>query len=334
MRTGNLAEPVWKRSVFRQLNMEISGVSGHYGADCVSLRGRNGQQMDSPPDAAEELLVSASCGPVPGFEREPWQQVSTVTNALAAGGAQPYGLMIQALLPVSCEEASLQADMKQISAAARVYGMEVLGADVQVSAGVLVPQYFLTALGKSAGLQPVLQPGQELVVTKWIALAGTAALAQKYEEELHSRYPFALIDRAREFRKLLGVEEEARAITHFGACAMHNLTQGGIFNALWEMAERAGVGLEVDLKKIPVKQETVEICEYFDINPYYLYSGGSLLVGTKHAEALTAQLAALGVPAAVIGRVTGGKERVILNGEDRRYLDRPQQDEWYRRMGG
>lgn len=61
---------------------------------------------------------------------------------------------------------------------------------------------------------------------------------------------------------------------------MHDLSQGGIFTALWEMAERAGVGLEVDLKRIPVKQETIELCEYFDINPYNLYSAGALLIGT------------------------------------------------------
>ena len=98
------------------------------------------------------------------------------------------------------------------------------------------------------------------------------------------------------------------------------------------MADQSGVGLEVDLKKIPVRQETIEICEYFDVNPYYLYSAGSLLVGTEHGEALVSHLAAQGIFAAVIGRATGGKDRVIRNGEECRYLDRPKQDEWYRRL--
>lgn len=341
MRTGNLAEPVLKRSVFRQLNMEIAGVRGHYGADCVPLY-------------AEQIMIPfcAVSGPVPGSEYDPGYQMTEAVNRLWAGGVSARSLMIQAVLPETYEESDLRADMKQIAAASDREKIKIEDVQIQVSAGVLVPQYFMTAVGyeemdtesehhkktetasqeKDTVLQSqqMLRPGQELVMTKWIALAGTALLAEQHEEELHVRYPFSLIDRAKEFGKLSSVAEEARAITHFGACAMHHLSQGGIFNALWEMADRAGVGLEVDMKKIPVKQETIEICEYFDINPYYLYSAGSLLIGTDRAEALIAQLASMGIPAAVIGRATDGNDRVIRNGEDCRFLDRPKQDEWYR----
>ena len=114
-----------------------------------------------------------------------------------------------------------------------------------------------------------------------------------------------------------------------GTAAVHDLSQGGVFGALWEMADRAGTGLEVDLKKIPVKQETIEICEYFDVNPYELYSAGSLLIGTDHGEALMRELSRRSIPAVIIGRVTEDAGRVIRNGEDVRYLDRPKQDGWY-----
>lgn len=144
-------------------------------------------------------------------------------------------------------------------------------------------------------------------MTGWIALAGTAALALRYEQELRGHYPLSLIEHAKAFDRQMSVGAVARAITHFGTAAVHDLSQGGIFNALWEMADRAGVGLEVDLKKIPVRQETIEICEYFDVNPYYLYSAGALLVGTEHGEALVSHLAAQGIFAAVIGRATGGR---------------------------
>lgn len=170
------------------------------------------------------------------------------------------------------------------------------------------------------------------MLTKWIALGGTAALAIQYEKKLGERYPFTLVDQAKAFENMMSVVCEAQAAFDFGDCAMHDLSQGGIFGALWEMAEHAGVGLEVDLKKIPVKQETVELCEYFDINPYYFYSAGSLLIGTSQPEALISELAARGVFAAVIGRVTEGNDRIIRNGEEVRFLDRPQQEEWYRRF--
>ena len=328
MRTGKLAEPVWKRSVYRQLNMEIAGTSGHYGADSISCK--------YAEESGREWMT-ASVGPIPGSENDPFMQVTEMVNRLAVCGAVPTAVQIQAVLPESLEEPQFQAHMKAFGAAARTYQLEVQDVCAAVSSAVMVPQYFVIGTGvrehaEICGFQDILRPGQELVVTKWIALAGTSLLASEYKNELYGRYPFTLIDRAVEFEKLICVANEARAISHFGSCAAHHLGEGGIFTALWEMAERAGVGLEVDLKKIPVKQETVEITEYFDINPYYLYSAGSLLVGTEHAEALIAELAAAGIPAVVIGRVTDGKERVILNGEDRRYLDRPQQEEWYRKL--
>lgn len=385
MRIGNLAEPVLKRSVLRQLNMEITGARGHYGADCVPLS--SGRKTEGGCAEADSRKTEGGCteadmryaciGALPGSEYHPEIQLIEAVNRLAAGGAKAQSILLHAILPEAYEEAELQSDMKKLAAVVKAYQLTVTDVQIQVSPGVLVPQYFLTAAGTAA--QPeqaeydtsradsvqqkqaeydtlradsvqqkqavrdtsnasfgqweqVLHPGQELVMTKWIALAGTAYLAQQYEEELHQRYPFSLIDRAKEFDKLISADREARAITHFGVCAMHHLSQGGIFNALWEMADRAGVGLEVDLKKIPVKQETIEICEYFDINPYYLYSAGSLLIGTDRAEALIAQLGTLGIPAVVIGRVTDSRDRVIRNGEECRFLDRPKQDEWYRRI--
>lgn len=331
MRTGNLAEPVLKRSVFRQLNMEAAGIRGHYGKDGIALG----------------TARMAFAGPVPGAEFDPVIQITEAVNRLAVCSAKPEILMIQAVLPESYEEADLQADMKKIASAAGQYELKVEDVQIQVSSGVIAPQYFMNVSGypdsedsktenktqkDSDRIQDthLLRPGQELIMTKWIALAGTALLADRYEQELHKRYPYSLIDHAKEFGKMTSVANEARAISHFGACAMHHLSQGGIFNALWEMADRAGVGLEVDMKKIPVKQETIEICEYFDINPYYFYSAGALLIGTDRAEALIAVLASIGIPAAVIGRVTDGNDRVIRNGEDCRFLDRPKQDEWYR----
>ena len=365
MRTGKLAEPVRKRSVLRQLNKDKNRAEKLYGTDCIAV-GMHGAQFSG--EATQECkgaaagfgqMVIVAPDMVPGSEGRPQRLGTAAVNSLLAAGAEPQMLLVQGVLPESYEEADLQRDMKQIAAAAREagqsleeaggaqnvadqeqavlsamtdFGLQVMAGQLEVSASVQKPHYIINGIGWRAGEEQFFRPGQELVLTKWIALGGTAALAETFEEKLHSRYPFSLIDRAKEFEKLTSAARDARAISHFGAAPMHALGQGGIFGALWEMAEHAGVGLEVDLKKIPVKQETIEICEFFDINPYELYSAGSLLVGTDRAEALVAELAGLGIPASVIGRVTDGNDRLIRNGEDCRFLDRPQQEEWYRKI--
>lgn len=178
--------------------------------------------------------------------------------------------------------------------------------------------------------EELLRPGQALIVTRWIALAGTAAIAGKYEEELKRRFPFSLVDAAKRFADGGSVSEEKQIAARFGACALQELSRGGILAALWKTAERAKVGLEIDLRRIPIRQETVELCEYFDVNPYYLRSEGSLLIGTDQAWAMTEAFMEAGIPATVIGCVTSGRKRLIRNGEGTGYLNRPQQDEWER----
>lgn len=335
MQIGKISEPSLKRSVLRPLFGDPALVRYRSGADCAQLPWQEGL-----------LPVYSVVNEVPGFADDPGMLILAAANNLAAGGAKPEGFLVSAMLPPEYEEQQLKADLCRMREAAlacvssqgsvskQERGSAVIGGHTQISAAVLAPVYSVTGIGSiTRGLAQthrILQPGDVLVVTNAIALGGTAAIARAKEAELRTHYPFLLVDRAKEFAGQMAVGETARAITHFGAAAMHDLSQGGIFNALWEMADQAGVGLEVDLKKIPVRQETIEICEYFDINPYYLYSAGALLVGTAHGEALVSYLGAQGIPASVIGRVTDGNDRVIRNGSEQRYLDRPKPDEWYR----
>lgn len=104
---------------------------------------------------------------------------------------------------------------------------------------------------------------------------------------------------------------------------MHDVAGGGIFGALWELGEQAGVGLQVHLKKIPIKQETVEICEFLGYNPYEMRSDGALLLVTNEGHTLVEALAQEGIAAEVIGMITDGNDKVILNDEEKRYLEPP-----------
>ncbi|MCD7818243.1 MAG: hypothetical protein LUH07_04240 [Lachnospiraceae bacterium] len=326
MQTGELTESVRNRSVFKQLHLKTADMRGWCKGDLSAWR-------------------ISTAGPLPGYTDRPWRQVTAAANSLAASGVTPLTLCLQGILPETYEEARLQKDMEQFAAEAESNGMKFCDADIQISSATTLPQYFVTAFGENGEEAPAcrqysdmeafrekltLELGQELVVTRQIALAGTAALVLAHENELRNRYPFQLIDRAKGFDRWMSITEAARAVNHFGGCPVRCIAQGGIFNALWEMAEEAGVGLEVELKKIPVMQETIEICEYFDMNPYYLYSAGALLIGTRQAEALIAFLREVGIPACVIGRVTDSNDRIIRNGENRRFLDRPRQDELWK----
>ena len=170
---------------------------------------------------------------------------------------------------------------------------------------------------------------QDIVVSKWIGLEGTVELVRQYREKLRERFPARMIDEAADFDEYLSVAPEAATAMKSGVCGMHGVSRGGIFAGLWEMAQEAGVGLEVDLRKIPVRQETIEICEFFGENPYELLSGGCLIMTARDGNALVTALEREEIPAVVIGRTTSGNDRVLYNQGNKRYLNKPKTDQIY-----
>ena len=210
----------------------------------------------------------------------------------------------------------------------------MIGGHTEVTDGVSNPVLTVTAAGATdrAGLfdPSCVTADLDLVVTKGIALGASAYLAKTKEEELLTRFSPGFVHGAADFAEDYSICREAKTAVEYGALAMQDLSEGGIFGALWEMADGAGVGLDVALKKIPIRQETVEICEFFGVNPYQMLSTGSVLIAAADGDGLVQALELEGIPAAVIGRTTAGKDRILRNGEEIRYLDKPQMDEMYR----
>ena len=186
--------------------------------------------------------------------------------------------------------------------------------------------------GESAGgLSGGPVPGQDVVLSKWIGLEGTALLAKGSRERLLERYPAYLVEEAETFDRYLSVLPEAETAVRFGVSAMHDASAGGIFGALWELAEGAGVGLSIDMRKLPLRQETVEVCECCNVNPYELLAGGCLVMVTEDGPGLAAALEREHIPAALVGKITDSNDRILINGDEIRYMDRPKRDgilEW------
>lgn len=161
----------------------------------------------------------------------------------------------------------------------------------------------------------------DLVLTKWIALKGTFELASRKGEQLLSRFPSVMIQDAAEFERYLSTEREYQISGGYGAAAIYPLGKGGILNGLWNMLEQMEAGMEIDLRKIPIRQESVEICEFFDLNPYQLGSTGSLLLAAPDGNRLVLDLKQQGIPAVVIGKATADNDRVVINEDERRFLE-------------
>lgn len=332
MRTGKLPESALKRSVLKQVHsrnhqigrpfseMILENTKGAaIGSDCAFFAASSGQILAWCAQEAA-VAVKADAGEVAALAQR-------CVNNLAAAGARPASAQISIMLPETCEEPELKDLMTKITDALAERGMGIVGGDVNVTFAVTTPIVSISAIGVTEKEKlhdlSMAKAGQDLILTKWIGLEGTVMLAKTFREKLCMRYPAYLIDEAADFERFYSIAGEAGIAGENGAAAMHDLSQGGVFGALWELAEGVGLGLAVDLKKIPIRQETIEVCEVCGVNPYEMRSMGSLLISAPDGETVVRALEAAGIPAVVVGKLTDGQNRIVQNGEEIRYLDRP-----------
>lgn len=327
MKVGKVPENVLKRSVFKQLHTTREEVllGAGVGEDCAAMK------------LAEDEVFVISTDPITGAAQDIGALAVQITvNDLASTGAEPIGIMLTVLLPENAEEKDLMTVMAQVEEACEKNHIQVMGGHTEVTKVVNQIVISVTGVGKAKEGRVIstagVKPGMDIIVTKWIGIEGTAILAKEKEAALREHYSQPFIDKAKELDRYISVLSEAATAVKSGVAAMHDVTEGGIFGALWEIAEASGVGLEIDLKKIPLKQETVEICEFFGINPYELISSGSMLMAAEDGNGLVMELEKAGIPAVVIGKATDSNDRVLLNEEERRFLEPPKTDELYKAL--
>jgi len=325
MEIGKVPENVLKRAVFKQIRHRRPEVllRPGVGEDCCAV------------EAAKDEVLVFSVDPITAASKGAGIYAVHITaNDLASSGAEPVGMLTSILLPPRTREKKLRELMQEIDLACNSLGIEVMGGHTEISDAVNRPVITVTGVGKvkkdallSTG---GLKPGDELVMTKWAGLEGTAIIAAERAEKLQETLPKELVDTAVGFLDYLSVVPEAAVAVNTGVNAMHDVTEGGIFGALWEMGAASGVGFTVNLKKIPIRQETIEICEVFDINPYRMMSSGSMLIGCGNGNLLVEELEKNGIPSAVIGRANDTNDRVIANGDEVRFLEPAGSDELYK----
>lgn len=331
MKCGKLTESIYNRSVRKIMKSNGAGL----GTDCAVLAGNascdgilSAQALAFGTDqriAARAYLAAVN------------HVIACCTNR-AASGLFDTNANITLMVPERLREIKVRMIMETVALQAKETGIPILNCNVQVLPVITEP---VVSCVISAGLEnrteenvvPIKKKilvDEDIVMTKWLGLEGTAIMAGCSYEKLSARYPSDLVDAAADFYQYLSIAPEAATAVKSGADYLLALREGGVFGGLWQLAAENGVGLVVDLKRIPVRQETIEVCEYFDLNPYELLAGGSLLIVVSNGDELVRALDKAGISAAVIGRTTQGNDRVVCHGEESRFLEPANGDEIFR----
>lgn len=322
VKIGKISNTILDRSIVKVISKKHQS----------KLLNRPGAGHDCGAFVADEtediaVVVASGCGAY---------GVYTAVNNLAVEGVKATAVQCNIVMPATNREIALKRVMSSVNQDCLDLDVEISGGHTQVSAGVSEPVISITAMGtckKSERLSASkAKANQDIVMTKWIGIGGARNIIDKKRDELVTYFNEDTVNIAYGCRQDMSVVPEAKLAAEAGVKAMHDASQGGIYAALWDLAEAAHIGLDVDFRAIAVSQEIIEVCEKYDINPYELDSTGCLLMTAEDGCAIVDILEQNGIPATVIGRTVAGNDRIIRNREETRYLEAPKQDEIYRFM--
>ena len=322
MKIGKVSQTVLKRSILKplQFKREEALIEPSVEEMCYGVSCKDGEQV---------LMTGVT---LYGDEKDLGVfALAQVMNDLATRGAKPVGVSVHIVLPPHAYESRLKAMIEYVEQAGSEVCVQVMNAKAEVSPAVSQAMVHMQGIGilrKGELMQSTMgKPEQDIVLLKWIGLEGTFRAMRAKREELEGRFVPSFLKQTEQLEPQVFSVSEIEIAKEHGASAMQQITSGGILGALWEMAEASDVGLEVDLKAMIIRQETVEICEYCHLNPYQITSAGSVLIFTERGEELVEKYREMGTQASLLGKTSKDKARVILGGEEKRFLDRPAADE-------
>jgi hydrogenase expression/formation protein HypE len=242
-----------------------------------------------------------------------WYVMNINANDVACLGATPRWFIITLLLPEGqTNRVDVETVFAQLRKAGQELGVSVVGGHTEITHAIDRPIAVGAMFGEVAPENLVrsdgAQPGDRLILTKSIAVEGTAILARELEERLVGHFGPDLIARAAGFLHNPGISivKEAAIATASGCVhAMHDPTEGGVATGIRELTAAAGLGAVIEAAALSYFPETLALCRYLDLDPLGLIASGSLLIVAPpgDAESIVAALGAASVSAAVIGTI-------------------------------
>lgn len=317
-----ISNTVYKRSV-------LQNVQSHAGAGNTAAS----VQTDSifSPDEAQQQKTRLVCA-----VRSGRFAVYDACNALRADRAIPKTVSASVLLPQQYDERQLQKLCREMNDACNLNGAEFLDIAADVNKAVLSPVVTAYAQGVSDISQKecegeALRDNKEtydIVQAGYLGTSGMRAVIEYYSDRLTERFSEEYIKQAAGQAAELSIAHIMDSIGRQNQfrCA-YACGEGGIFAALWHLGDICGGGLLADFQNMLVRQETIEICEFLDINPYELSSLGCLLVTSCDGYGIVELLKKNGVDAAIIGHTTTDKAKRIRYNDNERFVELPRHEE-------
>jgi HAD superfamily hydrolase (TIGR01549 family) len=212
-------------------------------------------------------------------------------NDVAVRGARPrFFTAVGLIAPHEATKARIHELLGQVRSTCDSIGVVLLGGHTEVTPGLPHSLIVGTMMGRvenRAITTGGLRDGNLIAMTRSAGLEGTAILVDEYRERLSALHPqgaFDELDKHFGGDWLLVAEHALAAARCKGVSALHDVTEGGVGEALHEMTQASGLTIEADRDRIPILESTRVICADLGLDPLGLIGSGSLLIGCAEAE--------------------------------------------------
>lgn len=327
MKEGKLSNDDLKGSVLDQLKHDRTDIliGPGVGEDCAAID-------------FGDLACVLTTDPITGATKDVGKLAVHIScNDIASSGVEPAALLMTLLLPLSSSKEEAKAIMTQAHEEAAKLNVAIIGGHTEFTSAVSRTVVSVTAIGKgpksNLSATGSGKAGDYLVMSKFAALEGTAIICNEKDQELLEAGLTAeeILDGAN-FMELLSVLPEGLLAAECGVCAMHDVTEGGVYGAVWEMCQAAGLGAQINKASIPLMPVTQRICEVLKLDPYRLISSGVMLMAfsPENYAVFEERSRQKGISVSVIGMLTSHPEISIEEEGLKTKMDPPAEDELYK----
>lgn len=326
MEVGKLTIEQLKSLVFSTLKNERNEVlvDPNVGADCAVI------------DFGEDICVM-STDPITGTSEEIGKLAIHITcNDIATTGVSPLGIMLTIMAPEGTKEEDIKKIMEDASNEARKLDVDIIGGHTEITSAV--NRIIVSSTGIGKGNKKIIKNMSEaseddiIILTKGAGIEGTGIICFEKENELKTKYSEELIVEGKNMLDNISVVKEGLIGGKIGVSFMHDVTEGGVLGAIWEVCELKNLGCEIHEEEINIHKSTKMICEYYNINPLRLISSGSMLIGINKDKLneLECKFKEENIKYSIIGKFTKSKDKILINEKSRIYIDAPKSDELYK----
>ena len=246
-----------------------------------------------------------------------WYVVCVNSNDIAAMGAVPKWLLVTLLLPEDATTPAMVRDiMAQLTQACTEFDIALCGGHTEVTPAVTQPVVIGQMMGvthKNALFTSAdARVGDTLILTKGLGIEATAIIAREREAQLREKCDAQFLEQAKNYLTNPGIsvlKDAQIAIATGGVHAMHDVTEGGVSTAAYELATAAGLGVVLYSDKLigsPILYADITrtLCDMFALNPLGVISSGAMLIASEpeKGETICQALNAVGINADIIGK--------------------------------